>query len=167
MDVKEEKEGRRKRPDFLLFFSSIHPYSSRAFLFIRDTTLHHHTTPHHTTDYGNAISRTHPRTYTYTIETVTTHTMLHHIVPHCLSSSHATSHFFTLTHIALNPNPNALHFTHTGLFRTQLADGIMGMSMADDTLPRQLAKQGQLVSERMNDSSLPSFLSFFLSFWLP
>ena len=29
-----------------------------------------------------------------------------------------------------------------GLFRTQLADGIMGMAMNDDTLPYQLQKQG-------------------------
>ena len=29
----------------------------------------------------------------------------------------------------------------TGLFRTQLADGIMGMSISEDTLPAQLMKQ--------------------------
>ena len=29
-----------------------------------------------------------------------------------------------------------------GLFRTQLADGIMGMAMNDDTLPYQLQRQG-------------------------
>jgi hypothetical protein len=32
--------------------------------------------------------------------------------------------------------------SETGLFRTQLADGIMGMYMAEDTLPNQLFKQG-------------------------